>query len=256
MTRYRTLSGRRFDLSQLSSEEQAFVDEVFALYREQPPWERFKSQWVRLGRKRLWKRKVDVGAPAYRICQDLATRLGVAEGKVAPPDYRDLLADLIEARFGSRYAFCKQTGIDQGHLSRVLAGKKHLAPNTLFEVLDSIGVSIDLVDSAELFRRAQAPFLAGTTADRLRSLEVRVSALRDLAARLEQATTPEQRRALASQPSAFAEADPLATFRPLLATGEDVAAVVDATLDAAYREQAELGKQITAEAEAQRGVAG
>jgi len=255
MTRYRTLSGRRFDLSQLSREEQAFLEEVFALYREQPPWARFKSQWVRLGRKRLWKRKVDVGAAAYRICQDLATRLGVAEGKVAPPDYRDLLADLIEARFGSRYAFCKQTGIDQGHLSRVLAGKKHLAPHTLFEVLDSIGVSIDLVDSAELFRRAQAPFLAGTTADRLRSLEVRVSALRDLAARLEGAT-PEQRRALASEPSAFPEADPLAPFRALLAAGGDATAEVSAALEAAYREQAELGKRITAEAEAQRGVAG
>lgn len=32
---------------------------------------------------------------ACRICQDVEARLGIAQGKVAAPDYRDYLADLI-----------------------------------------------------------------------------------------------------------------------------------------------------------------
>jgi len=35
----------------------------------------------------------------------LANVLEYPQGKVAPPDYRDYLADLIEEKYGSRYKF-------------------------------------------------------------------------------------------------------------------------------------------------------
>jgi hypothetical protein len=49
---------------------------------------------------------------------------------VAPPDYRDYLADLIEERYGSRYRFCKETVLDPGHLSRVLSSRSKLSSRT------------------------------------------------------------------------------------------------------------------------------
>lgn len=144
---YTTITGRRFDLDQLAAEERALLGRIEALFRERPAWDEFSQAWIKLGREMLWKDgRVPVGHPVYRICQDLAARLGIAEGRLARPDYRDRLADLIEERFGSRYHFCKQTGIDQAHLSRVLAGKKHLAPGTLSRILEALGVELALVD--------------------------------------------------------------------------------------------------------------
>lgn len=86
---YRTLSGRRYDLNQLTASEQAFLEEVFARYRQRPHWDEFRRQWIDPGRERLWKKKIEVGSAPCRICHDLAARLGIAEGKVAPSEYRD-----------------------------------------------------------------------------------------------------------------------------------------------------------------------
>ncbi len=242
---YRSLSGRRFDLDQLSAEEQAFLGEVFALYRQRPAWEDFRRDWLALGRARLWKKKVAVGSAPYRICQDLAARLGIAEGKVAPPDYRDHLADLIEERFGSRYAFCKETGIDQGHLSRVLAGKKHFASNTLFEVLDALGVQIDLVQPQELFQRAADPFGPTALADELRTLEHRISLLRGLLAQGE-GRAP-------SMPEGLA--DPvLVQVRRRLEAGEDRQQVANETLAKALEERAGLARELAATADQERAA--
>jgi Helix-turn-helix len=144
---YTTLTGRRFDLSRLTDAERAFLRRIASLFRQQPHWDQFSREWVALGRQILWRDgTVPVGHPVYRICQDLAARRGIAEGRVARPDYRDQLADLIEDRFGSRYRFCKETGIDPAHLSRVLAGKKHFAAETLSKILEPLGVELALVD--------------------------------------------------------------------------------------------------------------
>ena len=144
---YTTLTGRRFDLAQLSDNERTFLVKVSALFRQRPAWDEFSSAWLALGREMLWgEGKIPVGHPVYRICQDLAARLGIAEGRLSRPDYRDQLVDLIEERFGSRYRFCQQTGIDPGHLSRVLAGKKHFAAHTLLKVVEALGVELAFVD--------------------------------------------------------------------------------------------------------------
>ncbi len=52
------------------------------------------------------------------------------------PIYRDYLADLIESRYGSRYRFCKKTGVDPGQPSRVLSGRADLPVGSLSRVLD------------------------------------------------------------------------------------------------------------------------
>jgi hypothetical protein len=72
----------------------------------------------------------------YRICQDLEARLGIHQGSVSPPDYRDFLADLIDDRFGSRQEFCQATGVDPGQLSRVFAGRADLSLRALHKVLE------------------------------------------------------------------------------------------------------------------------
>ena len=152
---YTTVAGRRFDLAQLSAEERVFLAKIGGLFRQRPEWNEFARAWVAIGRELLWKEGgIPVGHPVYRICQDLEARLGIAEGRVAPPDYRDQLVDLIEERFGSAYRFCQATGIDQGHLSRVLAGKKHFSQETFARVLEALGVEIVLMDRAELAGRA------------------------------------------------------------------------------------------------------
>lgn len=169
---YATLTGRRYDLARLSPGERSFLAAVYRLFRQRPAWDEFSRGWVSLGREMLWKEAdIPVGQPVYRMCQDLATRLGIAEGRVARPDYRDRLADLIEERFGSRYRFCKETGVDQGHLSRVLAGKSDLSSRSLFGLLEALGVEFATVDREEADRGllepmsisdGEAAFLDGT----------------------------------------------------------------------------------------------
>jgi transcriptional regulator with XRE-family HTH domain len=155
---YTTLTGRRYDLACLSPEERSFLAAVYRLFRQRPGWDEFSRGWVSLGRETIWKEaQMPVGQPVYRMCQDLATRLGIAEGRVARPGYRDRLADLIEERFGSRYRFCKETGIDQGHLSRVLAGKSDLSSGSLLGLLEALGVEFATVDREEVDRTLLEP---------------------------------------------------------------------------------------------------
>lgn len=88
-----------------------------------------------------------------RICQDLEARLGIAQGKVAPPDYRDYLADLIEERYGSRYRFCKATGVDPGHLSRVFASQSQLSLQSLQRILDALHAALVIQPEEDLAER-------------------------------------------------------------------------------------------------------
>ncbi len=132
---YATITGRRFNLRDLEAGERQFLGGVLKKYQTRPEWTAFGAWWV----IEFGEASLSVDSVCYRICQDLEARLGIAQGKVAPPDYRDYLADLIEERFGSRYRFCKETGIDPGHLSRVLAKRAELS----FQSLEKIMVTLD-----------------------------------------------------------------------------------------------------------------
>ena len=155
---FQTITGRTLDLGKLGKKEREFLAAVQRRYERRPEWSKFASWWADEFRRS--------GHPAtsiaYRICQDLEARLGIAQGKVSPPDYRDYLADLIAERYGSRYRFCKKTGIDPGHLSRVFASRSELSLQTLQRVLENLHVALviqpeeDLADRMSPRRAVQA----------------------------------------------------------------------------------------------------
>jgi hypothetical protein len=128
---YQTITGRRLNLDKLSRDERRFLAAVEKKFSARPGWTEFGSWWV----NRLRKARLPTSSSVRRICQDLEARLGIAQRKVAVPDYRDYLADLIEERFGSRYRFCEAAGIDPGQLSRVFASRAELSLPALQRIL-------------------------------------------------------------------------------------------------------------------------
>lgn len=153
---YRAITGRVFDLGRLDHNERKFIAAVYEKYRKSPEWSDFAAWWI----KEFDRRRLDDHGQAYRICQDLEARLGVAQGKVAPPDYRDYLADLIEAKYGSRYKFCQATGVDQGQLSRVFASRADLSLKALQDILRNLEARLVIQPEADL--KANASVEAAT----------------------------------------------------------------------------------------------
>lgn len=135
---YRTITGRHIDLAELDQAERGFLAAVQKQYEADPEWSAFAAWWT----AELKAAGLSREFAAYRICQDLEARLGIAQGKVAAPDYRDYLADLIEERYGSRYRFCKEACVDPGHLSRVLSSQSELSLQNLRRILDALHASL------------------------------------------------------------------------------------------------------------------
>jgi hypothetical protein len=129
---YQTITGRRIPVSRLSRLEKDFLSRVQQKYHARLEWTRFAAWW----NAEFTRTGLSTKSPAYRICQDLEARLGIHQGSVSPPDYRDFLADLIDGRFGSRQEFCQATGVDPGQLSRVFAGRADLSLRALQNVLE------------------------------------------------------------------------------------------------------------------------
>jgi transcriptional regulator with XRE-family HTH domain len=129
---YQTITGRPIPLSKLSRLEKDFLSRVRQKYRGRQEWTRFAAWW----NAEFTKAGLSTKSPVYRICQDLEARLGIHQGSVSHPDYRDSLADLIDSRFGSRQEFCQATGVDPGQLSRVFAGRSDLSLKALQKVLE------------------------------------------------------------------------------------------------------------------------
>ncbi len=147
---YKTVTGRTLDLSKLNPQERTLLRAAVTKYRTKPEWCEFTAWWM----PRFAKTGLDRESKVYRICQDLEGRLGLAQGKVAPPSYRDSLADLIEAAYGSRYQFCKQTGFDPGQLSRVLNRQGDLSIQSLNEILKKVHGALLIVPEEDLRTRA------------------------------------------------------------------------------------------------------
>jgi transcriptional regulator with XRE-family HTH domain len=91
-------------------------------------------------------------------------RLGIAQGMVAEPDYRDYLIDQIEERFGSRYRFCKETKIPQAFLSQVLSGKKDFSVEMLRRAAQALGLGLALLPKADFAEPAEFSALRKTAA--------------------------------------------------------------------------------------------
>ena len=153
---YRTITGRTLDLNKLTRKERPFIAHVLGFYKDSVEWSRFAALWIR----EFEKRGLEANGLAYRICQDMEARLGIAQGKVAPPDYRDYLADLIEEKYGSRYKFCKETGVDPGHLSRVFRSRADLSLSALEKLLHALGAAL-VVQPEDALKANTSPDEAG-----------------------------------------------------------------------------------------------
>lgn len=149
MTDYPTITGRVLDLGALATDERTFLDAVRRRFADEPEWTEFAAWWL----SEFQRAGLSMNSPAYRVCQDLEARLGIAQGKVAAPDYRDYLADLIEERYGSRYRFCKETGVDPGHLSRVLASRSELLVQNLQRILEVLHAALVIQPEEDLAER-------------------------------------------------------------------------------------------------------
>lgn len=146
---YRTLTGRHLGLGALRPVERDFLAAVRQEFDCAPEWSAFGGWWA----AKLREAGLSQSSVTYRICQDLEARLGIAQGQVAAPDYRDYLADLIEDRYSSRYRFCKETGVDPGHLSRVFAGRSELSVQSLQHIADALGAALIIVPIEEVWKR-------------------------------------------------------------------------------------------------------
>jgi transcriptional regulator with XRE-family HTH domain len=142
---YRTITGRKLNLAKLTKPERNLLREALERVRKTSGWNRFAAWWL----KAFNESGLPENSAVFRICRDLEARLGIAEGKVAPPDYRDYLADLIEEHFGSRHRFCEATGIDPGQLSRVFAGKADLSADLLRRALKALDAHLEVRPNRE-----------------------------------------------------------------------------------------------------------
>ena len=156
MNHYETLTGRRVPVEKFSRKERQVFLRLIEEYERSPKWGRFSSVWQRLIAEALPKHSAKERREnaLYKIGQDLELRLGIAQGAVAPPDYRDYIVDAIEEKFHSRYRFCKETGVPEGFLSQVLAGKKDFSLARLREVAAALDLELVLLPAAELRREA------------------------------------------------------------------------------------------------------
>jgi hypothetical protein len=146
---YPLITGRTLDLAGVGADEAEFLAAVRERYAAGPEWSEFAAWWV----GEFHRRGLSQASPAYRVCQDLEARPGIAQGKVAPPDYRDYLADLIEERYGSRYRFCKEAGVDPGHLSRVFASRAELSVQNLQRILEALHAALVIQPVEDLAER-------------------------------------------------------------------------------------------------------
>jgi hypothetical protein len=146
---YQTITGRTLEVGRLSDNERKFLGAVQRKFARGSEWSEFAAWWA----GEFKRSELPEDSLAYRICQDLEARLGIAQGKVAPPDYRDYLADLIEERYGSRYRFCKETGVDPGHLSRVFASRSDLSLQSLQRILEALHAALVIQPEENLAER-------------------------------------------------------------------------------------------------------
>ncbi len=129
---YQTITGGRIPMSNLTDAEHGFLTKIAKKYSSRQDWTRFAAWW----NAEFNAAGLATSSVVYRICQDLEARLGIDQGKVSPPDYRDYLVELIDTQFGSRQEFCRATEVDPGQLSRVLASRGDLSMKVLQKVLE------------------------------------------------------------------------------------------------------------------------
>src|SRR5438132_281543 len=111
MEAYRDLRGRTIALDRLDADECRLINALVARAAQKPEHSVFRNWWLeqvdQFYSGRGLSRPQIIKTAGYRIGQDLAGRIGIAEGWMHPPDYRDELEELISANFHTRRAFCE-----------------------------------------------------------------------------------------------------------------------------------------------------
>lgn len=152
LTHYVDLSGLVYALSGLDKEERELLARWKAYADSNPPWHEYRNLWMaevgQFYEQRGLPRSQIIETPVYRVGQDIGSRLGIAQGKVRPSEYRDELLHLILTRFKTRREFCQATGLSEDMLSHVLARRKHLAIDTLNAALEKVGYKLHIAPLA------------------------------------------------------------------------------------------------------------
>jgi transcriptional regulator with XRE-family HTH domain len=150
---YVDLDGNPIALAELDSEERKLVAGLRRRARTHPDWIEFGNYWMAVVADfydaRGLTRKQSRRTAAYRIGQDLSSRLGITQGYIRPKDYRSELETLIRDHFPSRRAFCQATGLSEDMLSHVLAGRKDPSLGALTDALARIGYTLRILPAPE-----------------------------------------------------------------------------------------------------------
>jgi hypothetical protein len=146
MNLYTTLKDEEFNIDELPPNHQKAYTAVRKHFDASMDWTDFANFWLNKMRELTENGNKSglVRSPLYRICQDMESRLGIKQGYVRKGDYRDYLAMIIDLEFPSRYAFCKEVGLDQSFLSHVLNRDKDFSMEKLETILSRIGYEVAL----------------------------------------------------------------------------------------------------------------
>jgi DNA-binding phage protein len=137
-----TITDMRIDLMKLSDEECGVLVRAWRLFCSRLEWTKF-SQWCN---EQTSKTGSNISTTLRCVLQDLESRLGIAQDKLAPPDYCDYIMERIDHRFGSCSKFCQAVGLDEHQVVRVLSGASDLPINALLSIADHLGVRLIVQD--------------------------------------------------------------------------------------------------------------
>lgn len=155
---YRDLDGQLYWLASLEEEERELIRQLQARAAGGVDWQEYSNYWMAavhdFYHARGVSRQVIQRTVAFRIAQDLSSRIGIAGGLMRHADYRDELEHLIRTRFKTRRAFCEATGLSEDMLSHVLSKRKHLAIDTLADALARVGYTIHITEAPSLAQPA------------------------------------------------------------------------------------------------------
>lgn len=152
---HKKMNGDAVDIDALPREQKEIYHRVRRFYDQRPDCNQFSAFWIRemtelenkmahptmraVDRRTLRNRITNWSI--WRICEDLTSRLAIEQGVERARDYVDDLAELIDGKYPSRYAFCNAVGLDEGYLSRVLNRKQRISLRKLERILEALSAT-------------------------------------------------------------------------------------------------------------------
>ena len=138
---HETLLGEKYDLAKLPDKHNKLLQKALKKFKKKPDWKDFTNYFMKICKDAFdeMPRKKITESPLYNICQDLAFRLGVEQGKTHLPDYIDKLEYLILQEYNTIAEFSKETGIGQAYFSNLFSKKKEPSLDRLKKILSYLG---------------------------------------------------------------------------------------------------------------------